>query len=210
MLKYLLPIIVLALILGFFIYNKSGQQVATSGSFPPIATATNPQSTSLSRITKKHFGTYVTPNNSPVLPEKFTGYHTGIDFETLATKQEIDVAVKAICTGRLLLEEYASGYGGVAVQSCNVETRDVTIVYGHVKPSSIKQRVGEIIESGSVIGILGKGYSADTDGERKHLHLGIYKGAQINIKGYVQNKSELTVWLDAEQLLNEKKISDPL
>lgn len=33
------------------------------------------------RITKKPFGVFVTPQNSPVNPERFRGYHTGTDFE---------------------------------------------------------------------------------------------------------------------------------
>lgn len=33
------------------------------------------------RITKKPFGIYITPQNSPVQPERFTGYHTGVDVE---------------------------------------------------------------------------------------------------------------------------------
>jgi len=33
------------------------------------------------RITKKPFGVYITPETSPVQPEKFTGYHTGVDVE---------------------------------------------------------------------------------------------------------------------------------
>src|SRR5579863_6635904 len=54
----------------------------TSGSTALIAKLTEPISGGLSRVTKKPFGIYVTPQNSPVQPEKFTGFHTGIDFET--------------------------------------------------------------------------------------------------------------------------------
>src|SRR5947209_4518700 len=35
----------------------------------------------LSRVTKKPFGIYVNPANSPVQPERFSGYHTGADAE---------------------------------------------------------------------------------------------------------------------------------
>ncbi|NTU99252.1 hypothetical protein HGA64_04600 [Candidatus Falkowbacteria bacterium] len=42
---------------------------------PPISDA-------LSRVTKKPFGIKVSPKNSSVSPERFTGYHTGVDFET--------------------------------------------------------------------------------------------------------------------------------
>src|SRR5438105_4096773 len=48
---------------------------------------TPPIGNSLSRVTKKPFGIYITPQNSPVQPEKFKGYHTGVDFETTADEQ---------------------------------------------------------------------------------------------------------------------------
>ena len=31
------------------------------------------------RITKKPFGIKISPENSPISPERFSGYHTGID-----------------------------------------------------------------------------------------------------------------------------------
>src|SRR3989344_7022766 len=33
------------------------------------------------RITKKPFGIYITPETSPVHPDKFDGFHTGVDIE---------------------------------------------------------------------------------------------------------------------------------
>src|SRR3989344_6907506 len=33
------------------------------------------------RITKKPFGIFITPQNSPIKPERFSGYHTGVDVE---------------------------------------------------------------------------------------------------------------------------------
>jgi hypothetical protein len=155
------------------------------------------------RITKKLFGTYVNPKNSPVSPEKFTGFHTGLDFETFPEEKDIEVVVKAICVGELLQKRIASGYGGVMVQKCVVNDQKVTVVYGHLKLSSILKKVGEEFEVGENIGVLGKGGSAETDGERKHLHLSIYTGNDINIKGYVKTKPELSLWLDPEILLSK-------
>ncbi len=154
-----------------------------------------------SRITKKTFGLYVTPSNSPVSPEKFTGYHTGVDFETTPDEANIDIPVPAICEGTLLLKKYATGYGGVAVQSCMLYGQPVTIIYGHLELASIMPGIGQQLKKGETIGILGKGYSTETDGERKHLHLGIHKGLVINILGYVQKQPELSGWLDPMQFL---------
>ena len=40
-------------------------------------TFTNPISNPLERIIKKPFGIKINPANSPVQPERFSGYHTG-------------------------------------------------------------------------------------------------------------------------------------
>ncbi len=162
---------------------------------------TEPLAAAQERITKKPFGIYITPATSPVQPEKFTGYHTGVDFETTAAEQTTDVTIHAICSGPLAMKKYATGYGGVAVQSCMIANQKVTVVYGHLRLSSITASVGAELQAGNTIGVLGKGYSVETDGERKHLHLGIHKGTSINIKGYVQTRAELDQWLDAAKYL---------
>ena len=180
-------------------------QVATSTKNeilkPNSGIISEPINSALTRITKKPFGIKVSPSNSPVSPEKFSGYHTGVDFETLPDEQNTDVNIYAVCTGPLVLKKYASGYGGVAVQQCKINNMIVTIIYGHLKLTSIIPAIKHNLKQGDKIGILGKGYSSETDGERKHLHLGIHKGASINLLGYVQNQTSLNQWIDAETLL---------
>ena len=162
--------------------------------FPPISDYQN-------RVTKKPFGLYITPQNSPVQPEKFSGYHIGTDFETYANEADIDVPIYAFCDGKILVKRFASGYGGVFVQSCNINNQIVTIIYGHLRLTSINKNVGDSITSGEQIGVLGTGYSTETDGERKHLHFGIHKGTQVSILGYVQAKSQLSNWIDPMSIL---------
>lgn len=190
---------------------KQGQPASSTASDNvPTATSTSsspppglawPISNALARVTKKPFGIYVTPQNSPISPEKFTGFHTGTDFETTATEQNTDVPIYAICNGKLLLKKYASGYGGVAVQECAINGQLVTVIYGHLRLASISPTVGQSLTAGQQIAVLGTGYSTETDGERKHLHLGIHKGTGINILGYVQNKAELSAFLDPLTIL---------
>lgn len=148
------------------------------------------------RVTKKPFGIFITPQNSPVQPEKFTGYHTGADFEIFPEELNADVPVQAVCSGKLLSKKYASGYGGVMVQACMLENNPITVIYGHLKLASITNATGSALNAGDTIGILGTAYSQETNGERKHLHLGIYKGTGISILGYVQNKTDLSNWID--------------
>ena len=148
------------------------------------------------RTTKKLFGTQVSPGHSTVSPEKFTGYHTGVDFETFSREKESDIKISAACTGKIVLKKQASGYGGVVVQRCDLPTETVTIIYGHLKLDSITPVVGTILQAHDKIWILGKGYSDQTDGERKHLHFGIHKWPSINITWYTSTSGALNNWID--------------
>lgn len=148
------------------------------------------------RVTKKPFGVYIDPATSPVRPERFSGYHTGTDFEIFPGEEDEDVAVSAICTGELLAKRTASGYGGVVVQSCEYEDKPVTVVYGHVQLSSVASKIGDEILAGELLGHLGTGFSTETDGERKHLHLSIHRGTEGDIRGYVASAAELSDWID--------------
>lgn len=145
------------------------------------------------RVTKKFFSTYVTPKNSPVQPEKFTGYHTGADAEYGDIQG--DVPVYAIADGTVLVARFASGYGGVIAIQHTINDQSVIAVYGHVNPNQLP-KVGAKVLKGQKIDILGKGFSHETDGERKHLHFGLVKGSAVNFLGYVPNKSQLAAWID--------------
>lgn len=161
----------------------------------------SPVTDAVSRITKKPFGIYITPATSPVSPEKFSGFHTGVDFETLENEQNTHVEVFAVCDGVVKAIQRVSGYGGVLIQSCIINNEDVTVLYGHLALSSISFNVGDTVKPGDSIALLGAPYSQDTDGERKHLHLGIHKGTEINYKGYVSTESALSDWSNAKPLL---------
>ncbi len=178
--------------------NQTDQAADRSSNYSAIS-ATDflpPLTRASERVTKKPFGIFITPQTSPVQPERFQGYHTGVDFEIFPSELNADVSVSAICSGKLLLKKYATGYGGVAVESCTLDGSPVTVVYGHLKLDSITASSGDKILAGDTVGILGADKSAETDGERKHLHLGIHKGNSVNILGYVQDKVALTDWLD--------------
>lgn len=161
-----------------------------------IASFRPPLDRASERVTKKPFGIFITPKTSPIQPERFKGYHTGADFEIFPEELDVDVSVHAVCSGKLLLKKYATGYGGVAVQSCMLDKNPITVIYGHLKLASIILSSGDSLSAGDTIGILGRAYSAETNGERKHLHLGFHQGTGINILGYVQNKNDLSGWID--------------
>lgn len=174
--------------------------VSTNTNTAPAA-LTSPLDRQAERITKKFFGTYVTPKSSPVQPERFTGYHTGVDFETFANETKTDVAVVAACTGKVRAAQYVSGYGGVLVQQCVVAGQTVTALYGHIRLSSASVKVGANLKAGTKFAVLGTGFTSETSGERKHLHFGLHKGTAIVWKGYVSTKSALSGWLDPQSYL---------
>lgn len=162
----------------------------------PVPTIALPIADFYSRITKKPFGIYITTTTSPIQPEKFTGYHTGADAETTTAEKDIDIPVFSVVDGTVIFAGHVNGYGGVMIIRATIDTKTYTMLYGHLRISSFIKKVGQTVKLGEKIGVLGTGYSSETDGERKHLHFGIVKGSSINYKGYVKSKSALSAWED--------------
>jgi murein DD-endopeptidase MepM/ murein hydrolase activator NlpD len=173
--------------------DVAGSTIPTIKSDPKLLM---PISIGLARVTKKTFGLKISPDDSPVQPEIFSGYHTGIDFETNADEQDTNVLITAACEGDVLLKTWAKGYGGVLVTGCKIDGEDVTVIYGHLKLESITAILGQTLLAGDNIGYLGQGESVETDGRRKHLHFDIHKGTDINILGYVKTQDDLADWID--------------
>lgn len=167
----------------------------------PEPNTSEPISNANSRVTKKPFGIYITPQNSPVSPERFSGYHNAVDFEVTESEQDQPIEVYALCNGELLVKQTVNGYGGLLIQSCELNGESVTVLYGHVDLASVSKQIGSVIESGETLALLGSGYSTETGGERKHLHLGIHKGTSIAYSGYVSTESQLSDWIDVMTVL---------
>jgi murein DD-endopeptidase MepM/ murein hydrolase activator NlpD len=145
------------------------------------------------RITKKTFGLLVSPKNSPVSPERFTGYHTGVDVEYQDMKS--DVPVYAVADGTVVYSGIVSGYGGVFVIKIKLDGLSHLILYGHIRPGSLPEKNRKVFK-GEKLALLGTGYTKETDGERKHLHFAVLSGGELNLKGYVQTKDQLSGWID--------------
>lgn len=166
-----------------------------------IVTFTPPVIDFVKRVTKKPFGIFVTPTNSPIKPERFTGYHTGADAEFVDTNNTI-VPVVAIAKGTVLFSGNVKGYGGLIAIAHTVNGKRVIALYGHLKPASLLSR-GKTVTQGQRIGILGKGFSNETDGERKHLHFAILATSSLDVRGYVQKKSDLSHWINPLTLFSQ-------
>ena len=168
----------------------------------PVKQIHFPLSNAHDRITKKPFGIFITPETSPVSPERFHGYHAGTDFEILPDEEDADVVVSAMCDGPVIVSRMVNGYGGVLIQKCTLEEVGlVTVLYGHLALNSMKHEIGTNLTAGQSIGVLGVGFTAETDGERKHLHLSVHRGEAIEYRGYVQSEAELQAWIDPMTLL---------
>lgn len=151
---------------------------------------------SKTRVTKKPFGIEVSPQKSPVSPERFKGFHTGTDFELLAGENAAAFEVTAICDGVIQSAVRVSGYGGAVTQRCSYEGGDVSVVYGHLAVSALRVKQNQMVITGQALGRLGKGNTNETDFERAHLHLGMHKGAKSELRGYVPSKTLLSEWWD--------------
>jgi len=145
------------------------------------------------RITKKPFGIFITPDTSPIQPERFTGYHTGVDVEY--TDVADDVPVVAIADGTIRTATTATGYGGVTVVEHQIDGDPVMALYGHLEPESLRA-IGASVQAGDNLGVLGQGNTSATDGERKHLHFALRRGTDIDLRGYVSQQNDLNQWID--------------
>jgi murein DD-endopeptidase MepM/ murein hydrolase activator NlpD len=162
-----------------------------------------PLDNALNRPTPLHFGMHVSPDpaENPIdPPERFVGYHAAVDYEISADELDAEVPVYAICRGKVLYAGFAEGYGGLLVHRCRIDGRDVTVLYGHLAVDGLP-RVGTTVSAGQKIAVLGAARSADTDGNRKHLHLGIHKGRDLVTLGYVQTEEALADYLDPAEVL---------
>lgn len=157
----------------------------------------NPIDRANERMTKKQFGTYVSPGHSLVPNEHFKGLHAAVDFEILNDSELVnEVEIRTVCQGPLVLKEWVKGYGGVAVQECTLDGKPISLIYGHMDLESITANKGDTMSPGQRLGNLGDAYSHETDGARRHLHLGFYNGVPVDIRGYVPTQEELAKYLD--------------
>ncbi len=155
-------------------------------------------------VTKKPFGIRITPETSPVQPERFSGFHTGADAELPA-----DTPVVAVVDGTVLRSERVSGYGGLIAIEHRIAGERIVGIYGHLDPARLPAR-GARVRVEEQVGILGEGFTAETDGERSHLHFGLYAGAGTSVAGYVASSEALLAdWRDPVAFLQSHSAREP-
>lgn len=159
-------------------------------------------------ITKKPFGIFITPENSPIQPERFSGFHTGADVEIDSADLSRDIPIYSIAAGRVLKSTRAAGYGGVLAIEHWIAGERVVGIYGHLDPASLAPLNREV-QAGDRIGILGEANTSKTDFNRKHLHFGLYKGENVELLGYVESKNDLKQWVDPVDFLRHYTVVRP-
>lgn len=143
----------------------------------------------LERRTFKNYGEYIS--------DRFRGYHAGEDVEYADITE--DVPVRAIHDGTIRLKEHVSGYGGLVIVEHVIEGLTYHALYGHIDLTTSPFKVGDAVKRGDTLGMLGDDRSAQTDGERKHLHFALYQAdssSRIRVAGYAQTPTELATWLN--------------
>jgi len=164
------------------------------------------------RSSLKGFGQFIDQQfyvgKENLFPSKFYGYHTGIDLEIFPEESNENVSVFAISSGIISFAGHVSGYGGVILEKLDGE--NLTALYGHLKLKSINLKVGDRVNAGDQLSLLGDAFTSETDGERKHLHFGIYKDGGLYFKGYEQTRQQLeTKWLDPVEFLKTRVFVSP-
>ncbi len=150
------------------------------------------------------FGLHVTPDpeQNPIdPPERFAGYHAALDLEILPGEETTDVPVTAICPGEVIVASTADGYVGVIVHRCVLDGEEVTVLYGHVNPTTFTVHPGDQVGMGQRIASLAVHKSPASGDTRKHLHFGIHKGRDVEYRGYVQTEEELNAFIDPKEVL---------
>jgi murein DD-endopeptidase MepM/ murein hydrolase activator NlpD len=163
------------------------------------------------RLTNRQYGKSITAADSQGLPcgAPFTGFHDGDDVEVTSDELSKDMPVYAIADGTVRQVGQVKGYGGLLIMQHTLNGQTVTANYGHITVSRTSVKVGDTVKAGQLVTYLGEACSSQTDNERKHLHFAIRQGATIDIKGYVQSRSELQNWLNPLETLRQLDANEP-
>lgn len=146
--------------------------------------------------TKKTFGQYIPADGS----DRFSGYHTGDDIEV--TDITVEVPVYVVHTAQIVNKQTVSGYGGVVVLEFTYNNIVYHALYGHLDLNSVTAKVGDTVAGGTQLGNLGDDRSDETDGERKHLHFGLYPYTGVELyAGYVTDDTDLVSWVNPSDFL---------
>jgi hypothetical protein len=175
--------------------------VAVINEMPDLASFVWPMDNFKERVTFKRFGQEVR--------DRFSGFHSGDDGEVIPDELTKEVPVYATADGQVIYRNWVSGYGGVMVLEHEIEGERLNSLYGHIDLAQTPVTLGDFVRAGTIIAYLGDDKSRETDGERKHLHFGLYRGNTLQLNGYVPNRNQLTSWINPLEYLDGKMAAQP-
>ncbi|HLG26011.1 MAG TPA: M23 family metallopeptidase [Candidatus Gracilibacteria bacterium] len=138
------------------------------------------------RLRYKAFGEYI--------QDRFEGYHVGDDIEYEEENKEVPVL--AITEGTITHIGKVDGYGGLIIVKHPINGKTYQALYGHLDLSSTSLKNNDNVTKGQLLANLGDSKSAETDGERKHLHFGLYEGDELRLQGYESSAEEVASWIN--------------
>ena len=142
--------------------------------------------------------------------DRFNGFHAGDDIEVEDTSTVVSVV--AIADGTVVLSRRVSGYGGVLVIRHTLgngpDAETVSALYGHLDLAGAPA-VGERVRRGQQVATLGDHESAQTDGERKHLHFQLWADPGIQLAGYTATRAGLLAYLNPTTFFQTHGIAVP-
>jgi hypothetical protein len=147
--------------------------------------------------TLKVFGEYI--------QDRFTGYHVADDIEY--TDIESETPVRAMADGQIEIVQFASGYGGMIKIKHKIDNQTIHSIYGHIALDSTQLKAGDQVKAGQFLANLGKNNSEESDGERKHLHFGLYAGDENRINGYESEASAVSKWINPEDFFAQHQVT---
>lgn len=149
--------------------------------------------------TSKAFGEWI--------DDRFSGYHVGDDVEILNKEEEVPIV--AIAEGTVELKQRVSGYGGFMLVRHFIAGKSICALYGHLDLDSTSLSAEESVAAGDFLAYLGDHESEETDGERKHLHFGLYdcsdeaQEGEWRLAGYEQTPAAVANWINPQNFFEE-------
>lgn len=181
--------------------TKETSPAVTIDGLPDVPAFAWPMTDFKERVTVKRFGQEV--------HDRFNGFHSGDDGEVTPEEQTAEVPVHAIADGRVMYRNWVAGYGGVMVLEHEIDGERINSLYGHIDLSQAPVTLGDHVRAATVIAYLGDDKSRETDGERKHLHFGLYRGNKLQLNGYAPNRNDLSAWINPLSYLEERSPAQP-
>lgn len=134
-------------------------------------------------------------------------YHMGVD---AGGEFEAGEPVYASATGIVREAQERSQFGLVVLieHFPSGESSNVSL-YGHLSPSDVRVSVGQTVNAGDVIGVLGS--SQENGGWPVHIHYGIHKESYSSdwiYYGHVRNADTANDWYDPETYIPERLGTD--